>query len=105
VGDDVMGEDPTVIQLEKHAAEMLGMEAALYVPTGTMANSIAVGVHCAGGLPGTSAVLGEKSHIYKYETGGAAQLWNVTLATLPNRSVVIVSLPECTCRIHLSPSL
>ena len=84
VGDDVMGEDPTVSLLETTAAGLLGKESALFVPTGTMANSIAVGVHCSGGLPGPSAILGNSSHIYKYETGGAAQLWSIMLSTVPN---------------------
>ena len=46
VGDDVFGEDPTVNELERRTAELFGLEAGLFVPTGTMANQIAVRVHC-----------------------------------------------------------
>jgi threonine aldolase len=71
VGDDVFGEDPTVIRLQKKLAEMLGKEAALFVPSGTMSNQIGIRVHCQRG----DEILCEAgSHIYNYEQGGAAQL-------------------------------
>lgn len=67
VGDDVFGEDPTVNQLEAKAAEMFGMEAALYCPSGTMTNQIAVKVHTEAL---TEVIIHELSHIYVYEAGG-----------------------------------
>ena len=70
VGDDVYGEDPTVNELEARAADMLGMDAALYVPTGTMANQIAVRVHTE---RGQELLLDRESHVYRWELGGVAQ--------------------------------
>jgi threonine aldolase len=71
VGDDVYGEDPTARRLEARAAEVLGKEAALFVPSGTMANQIALMVHCR---PGDEVILGQGSHVYYYE-GGAGGAW------------------------------
>jgi threonine aldolase len=64
VGDDVYGEDPTVNRLQERAAEMLGKEAALFVPTGSMGNQIAVKLHTR---PGEEVVIEERGHIYNYE--------------------------------------
>jgi len=76
VGDDVFGEDPTVIRLQERLAEMLGKEAALFVPSGTMSNQIGIRVHCQRG----DEVLCEAGcHIYNYEQGGAAQLSGVSV--------------------------
>ncbi|XP_051770970.1 threonine aldolase 1 [Ctenopharyngodon idella] len=80
VGDDVFGEDPTVNELQKIAADMFGMEAALYVPTGTMGNLIAVMVHCR--ERGDEMIVGDLSHIHIYEQGGSAQLAGVHSATV-----------------------
>jgi len=66
VGDDVYGEDPTVNRLQERAAELLGMEAALFVPSGTMGNQIAVKVHTR---PGDEVILEADSHIFNYELG------------------------------------
>ena len=74
VGDDVAGEDPTVNTLEARIAEMLGKEAAVYVPSGTMSNQIAVRVHCA---PGDEFLCDANCHIYNYEQGAYAQLFGV----------------------------
>ncbi|HIQ22886.1 MAG TPA: low-specificity L-threonine aldolase [Planctomycetes bacterium] len=74
VGDDVFGEDPTVIRLEERAAELLGKEAALYVPSGTMSNLIGVRVHCK---PGDEMICEAGSHVYNYEQAGYAQLSGV----------------------------
>jgi threonine aldolase len=71
VGDDVYGDDPTVNELEAAAAERVGMEAALYVPTGTMGNQIAARVHTD---RGQEVLLDEQAHVYKWELGGLAQL-------------------------------
>ncbi len=71
VGDDVYGEDPTVNRLEEEAAAWLGKEAALFVPTGTMGNQLAVMAHC---LPGDEVYVEAESHVYWYENGGIARL-------------------------------
>src|SRR5581483_12171524 len=71
VGDDVYGEDPTVNQLEELAATMLGKEAALFVVSGTMGNATAILTHCR---RGDEIVMGDRSHTYLYEVGGAARL-------------------------------
>jgi len=70
VGDDVYGEDPTVNELEARTADMLGMDDALYVPTGTMGNQIAVRVHTE---RGQELLLDRESHIYRWELAGVAQ--------------------------------
>ncbi|XP_030195201.1 threonine aldolase 1 [Gadus morhua] len=82
VGDDVMGEDPTVNELQEMAAEMFGMEAALFVPSGTMGNLIAVMVHCR--ERGDEVIVGDLSHLHVYEQGGSAQLAGVHSRTLTN---------------------
>src|SRR5206468_11473141 len=69
VGDDVFREDPTVRRLEESAAALLGKEAALFVPTGTMGNQIAVNVWTR---PGQEVILEERSHIFNYEMGTMA---------------------------------
>jgi threonine aldolase len=70
VGDDVYGEDPTVNELEARVADRLGTDAALYCPTGTMANQIAARVHTE---RGQEAIADRRSHVVKYELGGLAQ--------------------------------
>lgn len=69
VGDDVFGEDPSVNQLESMAARMFGMESALYCPTGTMSNQIAIKCHTQ---PGDEVICERNAHIYIYEGGGIA---------------------------------
>ncbi len=69
VGDDVFGEDPTVIALEEKAAQMFGKEAALYCASGTMSNQIAIKVHTR---PGDEVICDQTAHIYNYEGGGIA---------------------------------
>jgi len=76
VGDDVAGEDPTVNALEARIADLLGKEAALYVPSGTMSNQIAVRVHCTAG---DEFLCETGCHIYRYEQGAYAQLFGVTV--------------------------
>jgi threonine aldolase len=78
VGDDVYGDDPTDKRLEAKTAELLGKEAALFVPSGTMANQIAVGVHTH---PGDELLCSTTSHVYVWEAGGIARLWGVTPRT------------------------
>jgi threonine aldolase len=74
LGDDVMREDPTVNRLEELAAEMTGKEAALLVVSGTMGNLVSVLAHCR---RGDEAILGDNSHIFNYEAGGASALGGV----------------------------
>ena len=69
VGDDVFGEDPSINELEKTASEMFGMEAALYCPSGTMTNQIAIKCHTQ---PGDEVICDHTAHIYHYEGGGIA---------------------------------
>lgn len=69
VGDDVYGEDPTVNKLEAISAEMFGMEAAVFCPSGTMTNQIAIKCHT---LPGDEVICDLLSHVYIYEGGGIA---------------------------------
>jgi threonine aldolase len=69
VGDDVLGDDPTVARLETMGAELLGKEAALFFPTGTMANQTALALHTR---PGTEAIVEANAHFFDWEVGGAA---------------------------------
>ncbi|WLD22001.1 low-specificity L-threonine aldolase [Aeromonas veronii] len=80
VGDDVYGEDPGVNALEAHGARLLGKQAALFVPSGTMSNLLAVMSHCQ---RGEGAILGNAAHIYRYEAQGSAVLGSVALQPLP----------------------
>lgn len=81
VGDDVLGEDPTVNRLEEMAAEMMGKQAGLFVASGTMGNLAAVLAHCQ---RGDEAIMGDKGHTYLFEAGGISALGGVFAATLPN---------------------
>lgn len=76
VGDDVYHDDPTVNELERRVASMLGKDDAVFVPTGTMANQIAVRVHTE---PGDSVIIEQSGHIGTHELGGAAHHSGVTL--------------------------
>ncbi|MFM5749242.1 low-specificity L-threonine aldolase [Aeromonas veronii] len=80
VGDDVYGEDPGVNALEAYGARLLGKQAALFVPSGTMSNLLAVMSHCQ---RGEGAILGNAAHIYRYEAQGSAVLGSVALQPLP----------------------
>src|SRR5918994_5058871 len=71
VGDDVYGEDPTVNRLQERAAEIFEKEAALFVPTGSMGNQIAVKLHTR---PGEEVVIEERGHIYNYEMAAMAAI-------------------------------
>jgi threonine aldolase len=80
VGDDVYGEDPTVNRLQEMAAERVGKEAALFVPSGTMANAIAM---LAQAGRGQAIIVGDQSHIYHYEAGGASTLGGSPMVAVP----------------------
>jgi threonine aldolase len=79
LGDDVLGDDPTVKRLEARVAELLGMEAALFTPSGTMANQLAIRTVCE---PGDEILCHRDSHILHYETGGPAALSGCIVTTL-----------------------
>ncbi len=79
VGDDVYDDDPTVIELETYAAEIIGKEAALFVPTGTFGNQLALFTHCN---RGDEVILGADCHIVAHEAGAAAVIAGVQLRTL-----------------------
>lgn len=76
VGDDVYGEDPTVNRLQERAAEIFGKEAALFVPTGSMGNQIAVKLHTR---PGDEVIIEERGHIFNYEMGAPSVLSGVII--------------------------
>ncbi len=78
VGDDVYAEDPTVIRLQEQVAERLGMEAALFVPSGVMANQTAIKTHTQ---PGDEVIVESGAHIIQYETGAAPVISGVQLRT------------------------
>ena len=80
LGDDVLGDDPTVQALQVRAAEMLGKEAALFVPSGTMANQIAIRLHTQ---PGDAIIMEATAHPFNYEAAGAAMISGVQTRTLP----------------------
>jgi len=86
VGDDVFGEDPTVKRLEEYVAELLGKDAALYAPSGTMTNQIGIHVNTN---RGDEVLLHEGSHIFVYEAGAPAMLSGVQLRTLSGENGVL----------------
>jgi threonine aldolase len=97
VGDDVFGEDPTVNRLEEYVAALLGKEAALYCPSGTMTNQ--VGVHLATGRA-DEVILHEDAHIFNYEAGAPALLSGVQVRPVPGEGGVVT--PE-TLRAAVRP--
>ena len=80
LGDDVYGDDPTTNALEAKAAELMGKEAGLFMPTGTQSNLIGVMAHCG---RGDEYIIGKNYHIYTYEAGGTAVLGSVFPCPLP----------------------
>ncbi|WP_339105134.1 GntG family PLP-dependent aldolase [Haloterrigena salinisoli] len=100
VGDDVYGEDPTVNELEARAAEAVGTEAALYVPSGTMGNQIAARVHTD---RGQEVLADRKSHVVKYELGGLAQHADLQVRTLETDRGV--PTPEQVASEHVAEDL
>lgn len=94
VGDDVFGDDPSVLALEGAVAKRLGKRAALFLPSGTQSNLAAVLSHCA---RGDEYVCGQEAHAYKYEAGGAAVLGSVQpqpLANDPDGSVPLALIEQ-----------
>ncbi len=82
VGDDVFGDDPTVNRLQEKVADLLGKEAAIYVPSGSMANQTSIRAQTQ---PGDEIICHADSHIYHYEAGGPAGLSGCSLRLLPGR--------------------
>ena len=81
LGDDVYGEDPSINHLQDQVADIFNKEAALFVPSGTMANLISVLTHCN---RGEEILLGDKSHIFYYEAGGVSAFGGVHSHQLHN---------------------
>ena len=96
VGDDVLNEDPTVLKLQEKTAQLFGKEAALFVPSGTMANQIAIGVHAG---PGQELICDPTAHVYVWEGGGIARLWGVTPRTI-EPSEGFLGLPDLRGKIR-----
>ncbi|GAA0722007.1 low-specificity L-threonine aldolase [Clostridium malenominatum] len=86
VGDDVYGDDPTVNELERLAAEITGKEAALFVPSGTFGNQLALFTHCQ---RGNEVLLGEDCHIIAHEVGAASVIAGVQLRPIPTNKGVL----------------
>ena len=86
LGDDVFGDDPSVRALEEKTAAMLGKEAALFVPTGTMGNQICIRAHTQ---PGDEMICSDNAHIYIYEGGGFAALSGLSVACVKNESGIM----------------
>jgi threonine aldolase len=82
VGDDVLGDDPTAIALERRTAEILGKEAAVYMPSGTMTNQVAIRSHTE---PGDEVMCAANAHIYLYECGTPAAISGVMMKLLPEK--------------------
>lgn len=105
VGDDVFGDDPTVHLLEQKAADLFGMEAALYLTSGTMGNLVALLTHCQ---RGDAAILGANSHILNYEGGGLSALGGILpLAADDSRGCVTPQSVAGHCRpsnVHFAPA-
>jgi threonine aldolase len=107
LGDDVYGEDPTINQLEALAAQRLGKEAAVFVPSGTMANLVCLLAHCA---RGDEAIMGDKAHTFLFEAGSSAAVGGIHPATVPNQPDGTLDLPQLEAAIrspnndHLPPS-
>ncbi|MDJ0838824.1 MAG: low-specificity L-threonine aldolase [Acidobacteriota bacterium] len=97
LGDDVLGEDPTVNRLEELAAEKVCKEAALFVPTGTMGNVCAVLAHCG---RGEEALVGDRSHIYHWEAGGVSVMGGVPLHPVATRSDGEIPLKELAAAVR-----
>ena len=97
VGDDVFGDDPTLNRLEGLAADMVGKQAAVFVPSGTMGNLIALLVHCR---RGDEAIVGSKSHIYLNEAGGMSALGGIQACPLPNQPDGTLALDDILASIR-----
>ncbi len=96
LGDDVLGDDPSVIAFQERFADLMGHEAALIMPSGTMSNQIAIRTHCR---PGDEILCDGGNHIHRYEQGGAAQLSGVTIQPIAGHNG-IVRLEQLVDQVH-----
>ncbi|HYD96988.1 MAG TPA: low-specificity L-threonine aldolase [Noviherbaspirillum sp.] len=96
LGDDVFGDDPSVNRLQQSAAEMLGFEAALFAPSGTQTNLIALMTHCQ---RGEEAIVGQQWHTYRWEAGGMAVLGSVQPQPLEHQSDGSLALADIEAAI------
>lgn len=96
LGDDVFGDDPTVNRLQQTAAEMLGFEAALFAPSGTQTNLIALMTHCQ---RGDEAIVGQQWHTYRWEAGGMAVLGSIQPQPLEHQSDGTIALADIEAAI------
>jgi threonine aldolase len=96
VGDDVFGDDPSVNRLQDRAAELFGMDAGLYFPTGTQSNLAALMAHCQ---RGDEVIVGQSAHTYRYEGGGGAVLGSIQPQPLQNRPDGTLDLAEVEAAI------
>src|SRR6185295_15608117 len=97
VGDDVYGDDPTVNHLQEIAAQMMGKEAALFVPSGTMGNLLALLVHCQ---RGDEVIVGDQSHIYMNEAGGMSALGGIHPHPIKNQADGTLALDDIRAAIQ-----
>ena len=97
VGDDVMGEDPTVNRLEAMTAERLGKEAAVFVVSGTMGNLVALLAHCG---RGEEMIVGDNAHIFMYEAGGSSALGGIHSRQVPNQTEGTMDLTDIEAAIR-----
>lgn len=97
LGDDVLGDDPTVIEFEQIAADPVGKEAALLVPSGTMANLVSVLAHCG---RGDEVILGDQAHTFRYEAGGISAYGSVHPHTVPNQPDGTINLDDIESAIR-----
>ncbi len=97
VGDDVYGEDPTINRLQEMAAEIMGMEAGLFVASGTMGNLIAVLAHCQ---RGDEIIVGSKNHIFLHEAGGISALGGIHSRQLQNQQDGSLELEDISAAVR-----
>jgi threonine aldolase len=97
VGDDVMGEDPTINRLEAMAAERVGKEAALFVSSGTMGNLVSVLTHCA---RGEEIIVGDHGHIFLFEAGSASAVGGIHSRQVPNQPDATLDLAQVEAAIR-----
>lgn len=96
LGDDVFGDDPSVLGLEARAATMLGKDAALFVPSGTMSNLLALMAHCG---RGDEYIAGQMAHCYRWEAGGAAVLGSIQPQPIAHQADGTLALADIAAAI------
>jgi threonine aldolase len=96
VGDDVYGDDPTVNRLQEYTADLFGYEAALFAPSGTQSNLLALLVHCG---RGDEYLVGQEAHTYRYEAGGAAVLGSIQPQPIANQADGSIALADIEAQI------